>query len=124
MSAIGNYRAPTALSEAGTPSYSGFYSVHEAIIADGIEYVSAYSDGLRIVDLADPAEPEEIGSLLPSPALDRHGYWTALDGSRSFPLVWGVEVQDGLIFLSDVNSGLWIVRLMQTEPAADPANAL
>ena len=41
---------------------------------------------------------------------DPTGHWKAPDGSQAFPMVWGVAVADGLIYLSDIHSGLWIAR--------------
>ena len=34
----------------------------------------------------------------------------APNGNRRFPLVWGVAVQGGLVYASDINSGLWVFR--------------
>ncbi len=103
---------------AGEVDRSGFFSAHEVEVVDGIEYVTWYSNGLRVVDLADPSEPVEIGSFVPPTVSDPQGHWLAPDGSKSFPLVWGVEVVDGLVYLSDVHSGLWIVRYVP--PAPEP----
>ena len=88
----------------------GFYSAHDTVLAGSVAVSSWYSDGVRVVDLSDPGNPVEIGSFVPPPAVDPMGYWTAPDGSIAFPMVWGVDAQDDLIFLTDVNSGLWIVR--------------
>jgi hypothetical protein len=39
-------------------------------------------------------------------------------------MVWGVDVQDDLIYVSDMNSGLWIIRLddasTEDEPGPSP----
>jgi hypothetical protein len=104
---------------AGEVDRSGFFSAHEVEVVDGIEYVSWYSQGVRVVDLTDPAQPVELGSFVPPTASDPQGHWVAPDGSRSFPLVWGVEVVDGVVYLSDMHSGLWIVRYVP--PAPEPA---
>ena len=103
---------------AGEVDRSGFFTAHEVELVDGIEYVSWYSNGLRVVDLSDPSQPTELGSFVPPATSDPHGHWVAPDGNRSFPLVWGVEVVGGLAFLSDVHSGLWIVRYAPPEQAA------
>lgn len=115
IEAVGEYRSPNSGGDDSEPSVSGFYSAHEAEIVDGVEYVSAYSDGLRIIDLAEPGSPTEIGSFVPPAAVDMHGYWNAYDGARAFPLVWGVEVVGDLIFFSDVNTGLWVIRRAQPD---------
>jgi hypothetical protein len=88
----------------------GFYSVHNNVIVGDVEVVSWYSDGVRIVSLADPRRPREIGYFVPPPRRDPQGFWIAPNGNRSMPLVWGVAVQGDLVYASDINSGLWIFR--------------
>jgi hypothetical protein len=88
----------------------GFYSVHNAVIVGDVEVVSWYSDGVRIVSLRNPARPRQIGYFIPPARRDPQGFWRAPNGNRSFPLVWGVVAQDGLVYASDINSGLWIFR--------------
>ncbi len=96
--------------EDGEIGLDGYYSAHNAVYADGAEFATWYSDGVRVVDLRNPAGPTEVAWFVPPPAPDVHGWWVAPDGTRAFPMVWGVDVQDGLIYVSDVNSGLWVVR--------------
>jgi hypothetical protein len=103
----------------GEVDRSGFFTAHEVEVVDGIEYVTWYSSGLRVVDLSDPSQPTELGSFVPPAPSDPQGHWVAPAGNLSFPLVWGVEVVDGLAFLSDVHTGLWIVRY--APPVAEPS---
>jgi len=104
----------------------GYYSAHDAVIVEGIEYVAWYSSGVRLVDIGIPTEPIEIGYFIPTPSTDPTGYWTAPDGSKSFAMVWGVAVVNGLVFISDMNTGLWIVEfddgLDETMVDPGPAN--
>jgi hypothetical protein len=88
----------------------GFYTAHEAAIVDGVQYAAWYSGGVRLVDVSDPRDPTEIGYFVPPARTDPTGHWKAPDGSTAFPMVWGVTVSDELIFMSDINSGLWIAR--------------
>jgi hypothetical protein len=90
----------------------GFHSAHNAVLVGSRLYTSWYSSGVRIVDLADAANPVEIGYFIPTATPDPQGYWVAPDGSRRFAMAWDVRVADGLIFVSDMNSGLWIVRYL------------
>jgi hypothetical protein len=94
----------------GESALDGFYTAHEVVLEHGLAYASWYSDGVRIVDLADPTEPTEVGYFVPPGAADPQGYWVAPDGSQAFPMVWGIDVVDNLIYLSDMHTGLWIVR--------------
>ncbi len=109
----------------GEIGLDGFYSVHDAVYADGAEFVSWYSAGLRIVDLRNPAGPTEVGSFVPPPAVDRMGWWVAPDGTAAIPLVWGVALDRDLVYVSDINSGLWIVRFDDPRTfAVDPVAEL
>ena len=89
----------------------GRYAVHNNVFVGNVQYVSWYSSGVRVVDLSNAARPREIAHFIPPPARDPQGYWEAPDGSRRFPLVWGVYPYRGLVFASDINSGLWIFRV-------------
>ncbi len=101
----------TELAETNPPlRRDGYYTAHEAVIVDKTEYVAWYSSGVRIVDLTDPMMPQEIGFFIPPPRVDPTGHWKAPDGTKAFPMVWGVAVVDDLIFVSDIHSGLWIAR--------------
>ena len=88
---------------AASPPDDGFYTMHNAVIEGSTAYISWYSDGVRVVDLSEPSVPTEVASFVPPDVPDPNGY---------FPpkaLVWGVFVQDELIFASDINSGLYVL---------------
>jgi hypothetical protein len=88
----------------------GFYSVHNNVVVGEVDVVSWYSDGVRIVSLAHARRPRSIGYFVPPARRDPQGFWRAPNGARAFPLVWGVAVQGDLVYASDINTGLWIVR--------------
>jgi hypothetical protein len=94
----------------GRLGQDGVYSVHNAVIDGQLEYASWYSDGVRMVDLADPAHPRELGSFVPPPG-DSVPEAVRPPGARStFPMVWGVYPAKGLVFASEMGTGLWIFR--------------
>jgi hypothetical protein len=114
---ITNPASPVHLSDFATPhsltnSTSGFYSVHNPQIRGTTLYLSWYSDGLRIVDISNPARPTEVGFYRPKPTLDPTGVFQAFGpaGAHPIPFVWGVYPLGGRIYLSDINFGLYIVR--------------
>ena len=78
--------------------------------------VSWYSDGVRILDIrpvraGTSRSPEETAYFVPPAANDPVGSCACL-GNSAF--VWGVEVtDDGLIVISDMNSGVWVLRETQ-----------
>lgn len=102
--------ATFATDNALAASRDGFYSVHNNVIVGRLSYASWYSDGVRVVDVSDPAGPRQVGAFVPPATADPHGYWKAPDGTGAIPLVWGVHVHRGLVLASDINSGLWIVQ--------------
>jgi hypothetical protein len=109
----------------GRIGLDGFYSVHNAVIDGTLEYVSWYSDGVRVVDLSDPARPREVGHFVPPPhpLPDSVPAERSPDGRRTFPLVWGVHTANGLVFASDIGSGLWIFRFTRPQAGAGQPQA-
>jgi len=106
---IGTYKTPNSL---GTDDQAaGDYVIHLAELDGNTLFVSWYSDGVRMIDVSDPRNPRETGYFVP-PA----GQNTVKPAQRSVltntTQVWGVAVDDatGLVYLSDMNTGLWIVR--------------
>jgi hypothetical protein len=88
------------------------YDVHGAgvrsvWIQDDTMYAAAWSGGLRAVDvsgdLRGSLRGREIASLITTDAQ------TAIP---DFPFAWGTVRHNGLVFVSDFNSGLWIARLV------------
>ena len=81
-------------------------------------FVSAYEDGLQVFDLKDPKNPKTDGYWFTCECQHEHGFGGTPDnGWQSTTSVeqgaFGVDVRnyDGLIALSDMRSGLWLVRL-------------
>ena len=115
--------ATTQSTDEGDLGFDGIYSVHDTVLDGSVAVSSWYSDGIRIVDLSDPSQPIEIGSFVPPRSRDPVGYWVAPNGATAFPMVWGVDVLNDLIFVSDMNSGLWIVRLEDASTEDEPGPA-
>ncbi len=87
----------------------GFYSVHNTERAGSrpAQMFSAwYSDGIVWWSLAHKRNPAKKGQFVPPPTEDPTGFFPPV------PIVWGVypDRSSNLIFASDINSGLWILR--------------
>lgn len=78
-------------------------SIHNVQVVDGIAYISYYIDGLRVVDLRDPENPQEIGHFDTVPAEDER----AIMGQGA----WGVRVLDGIVFISDMQAGTYAFQV-------------
>jgi murein DD-endopeptidase MepM/ murein hydrolase activator NlpD len=101
----------------GTVARDGYYSAHTSIpYGEDNELVAWFSDGVRIVSLADPSNPRELGYFVPPPRSDPQGWWVAADGTREMPMVWGVATDDRFVYASDINSGLWIFQVVIRQP--------
>ena len=88
--------------------------VHNIWVAGDTLYLGAYDGGFRAFDVSGElrgdlrAQGREIAALNP----------VAADGRvPNSAMTWGAVVRDGLVFVPDMNSGLWIVRL---EPPRRP----
>jgi hypothetical protein len=104
---IGSFRTPNSL--AIGDKAAGDYTIHNPFIVGTDVYTSWYSDGVRIVDASVPTDLKEIGYFVP-PA----GHNPVKPSQRGVlsqtPQVWGVVVEDSLIYASDMNTGLWVLR--------------
>jgi hypothetical protein len=90
------------------PSESGRYSAHNPVIQGNLLFVSWFSDGVRVLDTSDPSAPREVASWVPPPGTAPEAIRNYLgDGAQ----VWGVAVDGDLVVASDINSGLWVLRL-------------
>lgn len=87
----------------------GFYSIHNTETAGSKRsqlFSSWYSDGVVWWSVANRRNPVMKGQFVPPPTEDPSGVFPPV------PLVWGVfaDRTRNLIYASDINSGLWILR--------------
>lgn len=102
---LANFATANALNP---PQRAGFYAVHNPFVRGHTLFLSWYSDGVRIVDISQPSAPREIASYVPAGVPDRLNFW--LPG-QAFPFVWGVYPTGTLVLASDINYGLYVLRL-------------
>ena len=106
---IGEYRTPNSL---GTNDQAaGDYVIHNPFVVGSDIYASWYSDGVRVIDTSNPRAPREVAYFVP-PRTNNPVSPSQRGVLNNAPQVWGVAVDQatGLVYLSDMNSGLWIVR--------------
>jgi hypothetical protein len=106
---IGEYRTPNSM---GTDDQAaGDYVIHNPLVVGTDVLISWYSDGVRVVDASDPTDPREVAHFVP-PAAHNPVKPSQRGVLTNTPQVWGVAHDDvtGLIYASDMNSGLWILR--------------
>ena len=96
------------------PEYGG---VHNVWVAGDTLYLGAYNGGFHAFDISG----ELRGDLRAQQREIAHVHTADMDGregGQNTPLTWGVVVKDGLAYVNDMNSGLWIVRIKP--PLAPP----
>jgi murein DD-endopeptidase MepM/ murein hydrolase activator NlpD len=107
----------------GAPILDGIYSPRASVrIGDSMQVVAWLSGGVRVIDLKDSSQPTDAASFVPPPRPDPQGWWVAPDGTRELSLVWDVVTDGELVYLSDVNSGVWVFRM--TIPVVDRSTPL
>src|SRR5256885_2031117 len=88
--------------------------VHNVWVVGDTLYLGNYQGGARVLDISG----ELRGDLLRQ---GREMSWILTADSTGSqphtPFAWGVVVRDGNIFVPDINSGLWVLKL---EPKAAP----
>ena len=105
---IGEYRTPNSL---GTDDQAaGDFTIHNPFLVGDRVYASWYSDGVRVIDVSTPSAPKEIASFVP-PAGENPVKPSQRGTLTNTPQVWGVVVDSGLVYASDMNTGLWILRV-------------
>ncbi len=84
-------------------------SVHDPKVVGTRAYFSWYSQGVVAADLSNPAKPKVLARFLPPAARDRE---SLLCPDRPCSAVWGVDTSGPYVVASDMNSGLWVLRLL------------
>ena len=95
----------TARSQVFPPPDLGIYSAGHVKVQGSLAYAAWNSDGLRVLDLSNPASPVEIASFVPADTPDPTGRYAAK------AQVVGVETIPGYVVISDQNSGLYVLEL-------------
>jgi len=113
-----NLARPTQIGTFKTPNSSGSkdlragdYTIHNPLLVGNTLFISWYTDGIRVVDASDPRRPREVGHFVPPATANpiRPSQRGVLTNTTQ---VWGVAYDESrdLVFASDMNSGLWILR--------------
>ena len=106
---IGSYRTPN--SSGSTDIAAGDFVIHNNFLVGTTSYTSWYTDGVRVIDLSNPKVPREVAYFVP-PASTNPVKPSQRGVLSNTTQVWGVVVDEetGLVYASDMNSGLWILK--------------
>jgi hypothetical protein len=106
---IGTYRTPNSTDS--TDVAAGDFVIHNNFLVGTTSYTSWYTDGVRVIDLSNPKAPKEVAHFVP-PATTNPVKPSQRGVLTNTTQVWGVVVDEatGLVYASDMNSGLWILK--------------
>ena len=99
------YQTPNSL--AFPAPNDGYFSVHNPEVVGDLAVLAWWTDGVRVLDISDPANPREVAAYVP-PAVSNPQRVVFPDET----LIWGVSILGDLVLASDVNSGLHVLRLV------------
>jgi len=101
------------------PSPDAYFTPHNPLIAGSMAFVSWYAAGVQAVDLSDPAAPKRAGQFVPTgegaPGVGPLGSYPVQ--MFSYPIL-----RDGLLYVVDSQTGLYVLRY--TGPGADALQTL
>jgi hypothetical protein len=114
---IGTFRTERSrVDRVDGPSAPGLFTAHNPVVRDDLLFVSWYSDGVRVVDIRDPAAPRELAAWLPPDSVPPNAVRIPFVQG---PLIWGIAVEGDLVVASEMSSGLYVLRL-----ARDPSTSV
>jgi hypothetical protein len=81
---------------------------HNMWVEDDVMYIGAYEGGVRAVDVSG-----ELRGSLTAQGREIDAVWTGHpEGFRpNLPMAWGAQPHNGVVYTTDINSGLWVTRL-------------
>ena len=106
---IGSYKTPNA--SGSKDVNAGDYTIHNPLLSGTDLYVSWYTDGIRVLDAKDPRNVREVAYFVP-PSVNNPIQPSQRGTLTNATQVWGVAYDEArkLVYASDMNSGLWILR--------------
>ena len=102
---VARYEVP----EAGT---------HNLWVDEDKLYIAYYQGGLRVVDISG----ELMGDLYKQGREIAKYFASSPDGfEANSPMAWGPQVYKGKVFFSDMNSGLWVIKVKGDDDEQEPS---
>jgi hypothetical protein len=106
---LGTLRLPAAegVPKPHVPNYA--HSVHDPKVLGNHAFFSWYRDGVVVADISRAGRPKVVARFVPPGITDPSGDTCGAGGSCAF--TWGVFATKDYVLASDMNSGLWVLRL-------------
>ncbi|MGI8563461.1 MAG: LVIVD repeat-containing protein [Candidatus Dormibacter sp.] len=101
-------KAPENESATCPSSPVGTYTSHNPTVVGDLAFVTWYSSGLQVFDVSNPAQPVRLAESRPQ-AVEPGGRDSQLGATLT--MTWSYPiVRDGLIYVADINQGLYVLR--------------
>ncbi|MDQ3521209.1 MAG: Ig-like domain-containing protein [Gemmatimonadota bacterium] len=88
-----------------------FGGVHNVWVAGDTLYLGAYNAGFRAFDISGELRGDlraQQREMIHVNTADMNAHSTGINTA----MTWGVVVKDGLAYVNDIHSGLWIIRML------------
>lgn len=111
---VAEYKLPqnqAAFCDTDAPRPFSSYAAHNPTLTPNIALQSWHSGGLQAIGLDDPANPVQLAEYKPAPLPAVVQEDPVLSAGQDKVVVWSFPiVQNGLIYVTDVRNGLYILR--------------
>jgi len=85
------------------------YTAHNTTNTESLSFITWHSAGLQVLDTTDPANPVRVAEFVPQPLAAVATEDPTLGGEPV--LMWSYPIiKDGLIYVTDIRNGLYILR--------------
>ena len=90
---------------------------HNMWVENDVMYIGYYGGGARVIDVSG-----ELRGNLYQQGREMARLWTGdAKGFRpNIPFAWGAQPHDGLIYFNDINTGIWVTKLVDPAERAKP----
>ena len=115
---VGRFDLPESDPACSTlPQADAVFTAHNPLVVGDLVFVTWYGGGLQAFDVRDPTQPRRVGLFVPrGEGAARASYIGTYPAQLwSYPIL-----RDGLIYVSDIQSGLYILKY--TGPGAEAVN--
>jgi hypothetical protein len=87
------------------------YASHNPTLTKNLAVLSWHAGGLQAIDISNPAKPMQAAEFLPEPLVAVTQEDPVLSSGHDKVVMWSFPVvADGLIYVTDVRNGLYILR--------------
>jgi hypothetical protein len=101
------------------PAEDGIFNAHNPLVVGNLVFLSWFAAGVQVLDVSDPLAPQRVAQFVPTGEAN-----APMSHIGSYRVqTWSYPVlRDGLLYVTDIQSGLYILRY--TGPGAEAIAAI